>query len=89
MKYKGKISGSAINIAHYQNCRGGKIMEQQLKKLQVCVYIIIVLLFVNTIALFASLKDPSDTTTDTESEETYEYDVSMFDEISADSDDDF
>lgn len=59
-------------------------MEQQLKKLQVCVYIIIVLLFVNTIALFASLKDPNDTTTDTESEETYEYDVSMFDEISAD-----
>ena len=55
-------------------------MEQQLKKLQVCVYIIIVLLLVNTIALFASLKDPSDTTTETENT----YDVSMFKTISAD-----
>ena len=60
-------------------------MEQQLKKLQVCVYIIIALLLINTIALFASLKDPSDTSTETEeTEETYNYDVSMFKTISAD-----
>lgn len=59
-------------------------MEEQLKKLQVCVYIIIVLLLVNTIALFASLKDPSETTSEDETGETYDYDVSMFDAISAD-----
>ena len=60
-------------------------MEQQLKRLQVCVYVIIALLLVNTIALFASLKDPSeDKTTETESEQSYDYDVSMFDTISAD-----
>lgn len=62
-------------------------MEQQIKKLQVCVYIIIVLLLVNTIALFAAVKDPSvksEETTETEQEETYEYDVSMFKTIDAD-----
>lgn len=59
-------------------------MEQQLKKLQVCVYIVIALLLVNTIALFASLKDPSDKVEEKESEETYDYDVSMFDTINAD-----
>lgn len=60
-------------------------MERQLKRLQVCAYIIIVLLIVNTIALFASLKDPGETTTKTEeTEKTYDYDVSMFKTIGAD-----
>ncbi len=61
-------------------------MEEQLKKLQVCAYIIIVLLLVNTIALFASLKDPSaDAETSTnETETSYDYDVSMFKTIDED-----
>lgn len=59
-------------------------MEQQLKKLQVCAYIIIALLLVNTIALFASLKDPSEKKVEEENNESYDYDVSMFETISAD-----
>ena len=61
-------------------------MEQQLKKLQVCAYIIIALLLINTIALFASLKDPN-TNTETDTDETgttYDYDVSMFTTIDED-----
>lgn len=58
-------------------------MEEQLRKLQTCAYIIIVLLLVNTIALFASLKDPKEEISN-ESEETYDYDVSMFDAIDED-----
>ena len=58
-------------------------MEEQLKKLQVCVYIIIALLLVNTIALFAAIKDPATTGTD-DTEESYDYDVSMFETIDAD-----
>lgn len=60
-------------------------MEEQLKKLQICVYIIIALLLINTIALFASLKDPSEKeVTNTGNNESYSYDVSMFTEIDAD-----
>ena len=60
-------------------------MEGQLKKLQICVYIIIALLFIDTIALFASLKDPSEEEkVNTEGNESYSYDVSMFTEIDAD-----
>ena len=63
-------------------------MEQQLKKLQICVYIIIGLLLVNTIALFAAVKDPSveneKETPKEETESTGEYDVSMFTTIDAD-----
>lgn len=60
-------------------------MEQQLKKLQICVYVIIAILLINTIALFAAMKDPSNSTeSGTETEETYDYDVSMFETIDAD-----
>lgn len=59
-------------------------MEEQLKKLQVCVYIIIALLVVNTIALFASLKDTDKVESSEGTGETYDYDASMFTEINAD-----
>lgn len=59
-------------------------MEEKLKKLQVCVYIIIGLLLVNTIALFAAIKDPVEKSGNTEKEESSEYDVSMFTTIDAD-----
>jgi len=60
-------------------------MEQQLKKLQICVYVIIAILLVNTIALFAAMKDPSESLkSETNTGETSEYDVSMFETISAD-----
>ena len=63
-----------------------QITKEQIKKLQVCVYIIIGLLLVNTIALFAAIKDPAATKTEneTETEESYEYDVSMFEAIDVD-----
>ena len=59
-------------------------MEQQLKKIQICLYVIIALLLVNTIALFAAIKDPNTTTSGSDSEENYDYDVSMFETIDAD-----
>ena len=60
-------------------------MEQQLKKLQISAYVIIALLIFNTIALLAAIKDPvttSDNNTDTE--QNYDYDVSMFKTVNAD-----
>lgn len=60
-------------------------MERQLKNLQIWIYVITGLLIFNTIILFISLKDPNNSTTpETESEESYDYDVSMFDTITAD-----
>lgn len=58
-------------------------MEDTLKKLQVCVYIIIALLVVDTIALFASLQDAPKNTSSEDQEESLNYDVSMFTEIDA------
>lgn len=62
------------------------IIEEKLKKLQLCVYIIIALLLVNSIALFASLGDPktNTNTSGSDSEESYEYDISMFKEVDKD-----
>ena len=61
-------------------------IEEKLRKLQNCAYIIIILLVVNTIALFISLGDPkpNTNTSGSESEESYEYDVSMFKEVDKD-----
>ncbi len=63
------------------------VMEERVRKLQACVYILIVLVFINTIMLIVSLGDPSDSKTATASnseDESYSYDTSMFKEISAD-----
>lgn len=63
-----------------------QITKEQIKKLQVCVYIIIGILLLNTVALFAAIKDPAvnNTENETETEESNEYDVSMFETIDAD-----
>lgn len=59
-------------------------MEEKIKRLEICIYIILALLAINTIALFASLQDPKEEKADAETTENTEYDVSMFDTITAD-----
>ena len=64
------------------------IIEKKLKNLQLLVGIVLVVLLFNTILLCIALKDPSESTTTTsnnsDSTETYEYDVSMFNEVDLD-----
>lgn len=55
-------------------------MEEKVKRIEVVIYIILVLVIINTIALFVSLKDTEseEQITTTQEETETEYDVSMF-----------
>lgn len=53
-------------------------MEEKVKRIEVVIYIILVLVIINTIALFVSLKDKESEEQVTITQEETEYDVSMF-----------
>ncbi len=62
-------------------------MENKLKKIETLIYVIIVILAIDTVALFASLRDTSTDASskgNSETETETEYDVSMFKTINAD-----
>lgn len=59
------------------------IIESKLKRIEALIYVIIIVLVVDTIVLFAQAQDKEVTETTTEETET-EYDVSMFQSINAD-----
>jgi predicted bacteriocin transport accessory protein len=60
--------------------------EEQIKKLMTCLYIIIALLVINTIILFTNNVSvgTSNTSSSEETEESSDYDVSMFNSVTTD-----